>query len=63
MRVVAFAAGDSPDVVARLFADRVIEAAPASRDEFTPFVRAEMTSWARVVKKAAIPMRLPRKAR
>ncbi len=42
------------DVQQRL-ADLVIDVAPSSRDEFTAFVRAEMTRWARVVKEAGIP--------
>lgn len=44
----------APDVQQRL-ADLVIDVAPTSRDEFTAFVRAEMTRWARVVKEAGIP--------
>jgi tripartite-type tricarboxylate transporter receptor subunit TctC len=42
-----------PDVTQR-FADMVVEAAPQSRDEFSGFIRSEMTRWAKVVKDAGI---------
>jgi tripartite-type tricarboxylate transporter receptor subunit TctC len=43
-----------PDVVQR-FTEMVVEPAPQSRDEFTAFMRAEATRWAKVVKDAGIP--------
>jgi tripartite-type tricarboxylate transporter receptor subunit TctC len=42
-----------PDVTQR-FADMVVEAAPQSRDEFSGFIRSEMTRWAKVVQDAGI---------
>ena len=44
-----------PDVVQR-FTDMVVEPAPQSREEFTGFIRSEMTRWAQVVKDAGIPL-------
>lgn len=44
-----------PEVVQR-FSDIVVEAAPQSREEFTAYIRAEMTRWAKVVKDAGIPL-------
>jgi tripartite-type tricarboxylate transporter receptor subunit TctC len=43
-----------PELQQRL-GDLVIEVAPSSRDEFTAFIRSEMTRWAQVVRDAAIP--------
>ena len=44
-----------PDVVQR-FTDMVVEPATQSREEFTNFIRSEMTRWGKVVKDAGIPM-------
>jgi tripartite-type tricarboxylate transporter receptor subunit TctC len=43
-----------PDLVQR-FNELVVDAAPQSREEFTAFMRAEMTRWAQVVKEAGVP--------
>ncbi len=43
-----------PDLAQR-FADMVVEAAPQSREDFTAFIRPEMTRWAKVVVDAGIP--------
>ena len=45
----------SPEIQRR-FVDLVILAAPTSRDEFTRFIAAETTRWARVIKGAGIAL-------
>jgi tripartite-type tricarboxylate transporter receptor subunit TctC len=44
-----------PDVAQR-FAEMVVDPATQSREEFTNFIRSEMTRWAKVVKDAGLPM-------
>jgi tripartite-type tricarboxylate transporter receptor subunit TctC len=46
---------EAPEVQQRL-SDLVIDIAPTSRDDFTAFIRSELTRWAKVVKDAGIPL-------